>query len=158
MLRGPNGAGKSSLLRLVAGFLRPSGGRISRPSFHYVPPPTPLAEALSVRETLDYWSGILGGGALDVALDHFRLTLRAETSVGSLSSGQRRRVVLSRLLLARRPLWLLDEPFASLDAAGAAALHTALKTHRDGGGMALLAGHEEMGAARDFCLPEGIWM
>ena len=160
VLRGPNGAGKSSLLRLIAGFLPPAGGTIFRPPFHYVPPPTVLAEALTVEETLDYWGGILGGDAgdnHDAVLKQFGLTQRRNASIGSLSTGQKRRVVLARLLIAKKPLWLLDEPFASLDKEGEAALYAALEAHCSKGGMVFLAGHKNIKNAKQLWLPEGRW-
>lgn len=152
VLAGRNGAGKTSLLRLMAGLLPPAGGALEwdaaplepdahRARLRYVGHADALKAALTVRENLSFWAAFDGGGDVDAALAGFDLTARAETPARFLSAGQRRRTSLARLLLAPRALWLLDEPGASLDAAGIEVLAAAIDAHRAKGGMVALSAH-----------------
>lgn len=150
---GPNGAGKTSLLRAIAGFLRPHAGRIAldgaaEPSLaqHFVAHQNGLKPSISVRAHLRYWAGLLGGGDDDVAtLERIGLLRAADLPARVLSQGQARRLALSRLLLVQRPVWLLDEPAAALDAAGRATLSELIDAHRAKGGVVLAAVHEPLG-------------
>jgi len=160
LLRGPNGSGKSSLLRMMAGFLRPAAGRLC---WHGVPIDDDLADhrrrlgylghadavkgGLTVRENL-LFALALGPAArkpglelVAAALERFDLTPLGETPGRYLSWGQRRRVALARLLTADRVLWLLDEPGVGLDAASRARLEDVIAGHRERGGMVALASH-----------------
>lgn len=152
VLAGRNGAGKTSLLRLMAGLLPPAGGALEwdtapldpdthRARLRYVGHADALKAALTVRENLSFWAAFDGGGDVDAALAGFGLAARAEASARFLSAGQRRRASLARLLLAPRALWLLDEPGASLDAAGIETLSRAIDAHRARGGMVVLSAH-----------------
>jgi heme exporter protein A len=156
LLRGPNGSGKSSLLRMLAGFLRPAAGLLA---WHGAPIEVDLAShrrqlcylghadavkgGLAVRENLAFAVALGGGSAdrIDAALEHFDLAVLATTPARYLSAGQRRRLALARLLTAARPLWLLDEPGVGLDAANRARLERLIAEHRAGGGMVALATH-----------------
>lgn len=132
VLSGPNGSGKSSLLRLLAGLLRPAAGSIlwqgraiaEEPELHrarlaYVGHQDPVKPVLSVRENLVFWTRLKGGDAAAVpqALERFGLGSLAEVPGRMLSAGERRRLNLARLLAAPAPLWLLDEPTVGLDIA-----------------------------------------
>ncbi|GAM99564.1 ABC transporter [alpha proteobacterium U9-1i] len=149
---GPNGAGKTSLLRAIAGFLRPHAGRIvldgaseSALAQHFVAHQNGLKPSISVRAHLRYWAGLLGGaGDERAALERVGLARAADLPARVLSQGQARRLALSRLLLARRPVWLLDEPAAALDAAGRALLSDLIEAHRAQGGVVLAAVHEPL--------------
>ena len=152
VLAGRNGAGKTSLLRLMAGLLPPAGGALEwdaapldpdahRARLRYVGHADALKAALTVRENLSFWAAFDGGGDVDAALAGFDLTAQAETPARFLSAGQRRRTALARLLLAPRALWLLDEPGASLDAAGTETLSRIIGAHRAKGGMIALSAH-----------------
>ncbi len=159
VLRGPNGSGKSSLLRLLAGFLPPAGGRLAwagaaiaddlaahRARTHYVGHADAVKSLLTVRENLAF-AVALGGsaaGGLATALAGFDLEALAEVPARYLSAGQRRRLALARLLAGARPLWLLDEPGVGLDAANRARLERALAAHRVAGGLAVLATHGDV--------------
>jgi heme exporter protein A len=159
VLRGPNGSGKSSLLRLLAGFLAPAGGRLAwdgapladdaaahRQRLHYIGHADALKGALSARENLSF-AAVLGGAPLsriDDALAGFDLLALADVPVRYLSAGQKRRLALARLLAGDRPLWLLDEPAVGLDAANRARLEQALAAHRRTGGLAVLATHGDV--------------
>ena len=150
---GPNGAGKTSLLRLVAGLLPLAAGRFSvtgsdgdtpLPELcHYVGHASAVKNALSVCENLAFWADFLGGDATatEGALQAFGLGPLAELPAALLSAGQKRKLALSRLFVAPRPVWLLDEPSVSLDAASVKLLDRAIAQHIKGGGIALVASH-----------------
>jgi heme exporter protein A len=151
-LAGRNGAGKTSLLRLMAGLLPSASGTLEwdagpldpdahRARLRYVGHADALKAALTVRENLSFWAAFDGDGDVGTALAGFDLTAQAEMPVRFLSAGQRRRTALARLLLAPRALWLLDEPGASLDAAGIETLSRAIGAHRAKGGMIALSAH-----------------
>lgn len=162
VLRGPNGSGKSSLLRLLAGFLRPAAGRLAwagrllgddpaahRARLHYVGHADAVKSLLTVRENLAF-AAALGGGsvrAVEAALEAFDLHALAEVPARHLSAGQKRRLALARLLALPRPLWLLDEPGVGLDAANRARLEAALAAHRTERGLAVLATHGDVAVA-----------
>jgi heme exporter protein A len=153
LVTGPNGAGKTSLLRQIAGLLPLAGGQLSldgqRPYVelpelcHYVGHLNGIKTSFTVRENLVFWSDYLGdnGGRLSPALAAFGLTPLADFSAGLLSAGQKRKLALSRLFTAPRPIWLLDEPQVSLDAPSLKLLDAAIKDHLDAGGIAVVASH-----------------
>jgi len=156
LLRGPNGAGKSSLLRLLAGLLEPAAGALSwaglpvpddpaahRGRLHLIGHRNAIKSALTVRENLCFAIAVLGtaAGGVDRALEGFDLAALADVPARYLSAGQQRRLALARLLAAARPLWLLDEPDAGLDAANRERLADAVARHRAEGGIAVIATH-----------------
>jgi heme exporter protein A len=157
LVTGPNGAGKTTLLRTLAGFLPPETGRILlegggaeasvAEQCHYVGHANAVKPSLTVAENAAFWSGFLGGAPdrLDGALAAFGLEALRDIPAGYLSAGQRRRAGLMRLLLAERPLWLLDEPTTSLDAAAQELLAGAVNRHLAGGGLAVAATHMALG-------------
>jgi len=160
VLIGPNGSGKSSLLRLMAGLSAPASGTIlwggvdiaadrqgHGARAHYVGHATGVKPALSAAEDLGFWSAFRLHGnprAESRALEDFGLTDRAGFPVRFLSSGQKRRLALARLLAAPAPLWLLDEPTVGLDREGQAALESAIAAHRESGGIVVLASHVDV--------------
>jgi heme exporter protein A len=153
LVTGPNGAGKTSLLRQVAGLLplaegslRLKGGDADAeiPELcHYVGHANAVKASLSVDENLAFWAGFLGERRPDLtaALAAFGLASLADLPAGLLSAGQKRRLALARLLSASRPIWLLDEPQTSLDAASVALLDAALQDHLKSGGVAVVSSH-----------------
>jgi heme exporter protein A len=153
---GRNGAGKSSLLAILAGRLRPEGGsvrlegageRTLPESLHLVGHRDALKAALSAEENLAFARDLLGAPGLAPAdaLERVGLDHAARLPVGYLSAGQRRRVALARLLVAHRPVWLLDEPTASLDSGSQAMLARLMAGHLAEGGLIVAATHQALG-------------
>jgi heme exporter protein A len=170
LLLGPNGAGKSSLLRMVAGLLRPAAGSVELAGAnsdrslaehaHYLGHLDPLKSSLSTIENLRFWTRFLGGGGVGGGLQPLE-ALRAvglepvcDLPAGYLSAGQRRRLSIARLVAVERPIWLLDEPASALDAAGQALLRDGMRRHLAAAGLILAATHAPLGldAARELRL------
>jgi heme exporter protein A len=159
-LTGRNGAGKTSLLRAVAGFLRPAAGAVvfhgpdgaleadeaRSGALHMAGhqdglKPNRLAEAEFLFQAR--WTGADAAG-IARARDVFDLDVLAGLEVRKLSAGQRRRLSLARLVASPRPLWLLDEPLAPLDAHHRHAFGALMAAHVAGGGMILAAVHDPL--------------
>jgi heme exporter protein A len=165
LLVGPNGAGKTTLLRTIAGLMRPAGGHIRIDGghdeasvgehCHLIGHLNGINGVLTVRENLSFWSRVLrpivGGHhaaaqpGIDPALERMGLDALADIQAGRLSAGQKRRLGLARLLVAWRPVWLLDEPAVSLDQASQAMLAGVMSEHLKRGGMILAATHMPLG-------------
>jgi heme exporter protein A len=156
-ITGANGSGKTSLLRLIAGLLPPAKGSIAleggeteltvAEQTHYVGHRDALKPALSVMENLSFWRDFFGGEVFDAdeSLKAVGLGHAAHLPAAYLSAGQRRRLSLARLLVTRRPVWLLDEPTAALDAAGQQLLAGLLHDHVNRGGLIVAATHGPLG-------------
>ena len=162
-LTGRNGAGKSSLIAMLCDRLRPEAGTIRLEGLgetplteaaHLVGHRDGLKGALTATENLRFAQDLLGGAAAtpDQALEAVGLPHVGTLPVGYLSAGQRRRVALARLLVASRPIWLLDEPAAALDVNAQAMLIGLMKAHLAAGGAILAATHGPLGidAAREL--------
>lgn len=159
LLTGPNGSGKSSLLRLMAGLLKPAGGELLwngapiaaepedyRARLHYLGHQDGVKPVLSAAENLVFWSGLRGAAPDGVAdaLARFDLTNLAAVAGRLLSAGQKRRLALARLLAAPAELWLLDEPGVGLDAASLDRLGGEIARHRAGGGRIVASTHGDL--------------
>jgi heme exporter protein A len=160
-LTGPNGAGKTSLLRAIAGFIRPDAGSVRfwgaseaplepdearRAGVHLLGHQDGLKGARTVCDELDFqarWTGGDGAAAL-AAAETLGLARLLDLAVRQLSAGQRRRLALARLLASPRPLWLLDEPLAPLDAAHRAGFGALMAAHLAAGGMVIAAVHDPL--------------
>ncbi len=160
-LVGANGAGKTSLLRAVAGLLRPESGTIGfadaqgaaldpdearADEVHLLGHHDGLKSQRKAGDELEFWTRWLGGtpdGAAH-AIETLALQPLLPLEVRVLSAGQRRRLALARLIAAPRPLWLLDEPMAPLDAARRAEFGGLMQAHLDAGGIILAAVHDPL--------------
>ena len=143
-LRGPNGAGKSSLIRLAAGLLRPAAGSVERYGrCALIDEAAALDTELPLRRALDFWARIdtVDGHTVDRAMDDMALVPLAEVPVSMLSTGQRKRAAMVRVIASSAPIWLLDEPANGMDDAAQARLVAAIAKHRANGGAVLLASH-----------------
>lgn len=161
-VRGPNGAGKTSLLRILAGLLRPAAGKVEltgadteltlAEQAHYFGHRDALKPSLTVAENLAFWVRYLGASRAAAeaptaaeALSLVGLEPLADLPAAYLSAGQRRRLGLGRLLAAPRPIWLLDEPTAALDVGGQVFLADVMGRHLAGGGLIMAATHGPLG-------------
>ncbi len=147
VLRGPNGSGKTTLLRTLAGLQPPQTGRIemAESAIAYGAHADGLKSTLTVAENLSFWAGIYGTRSIAPALEAFDLADLTSRAAGALSAGQKRRLGLARLLVTGRPIWALDEPTVSLDAASVALFADAVRGHLDTGGAAIIATHIDLG-------------
>jgi heme exporter protein A len=165
-LVGPNGSGKTSLLRAVAGLVRPEAGEIAfdgaepeaarGAGLHFIGHQDGLKPARTAWEELRFWSLWSGGdaAAAEAAADALELTRLLDLEVRRLSAGQRRRLALARLLAAPRPLWLLDEPLAPLDARWRERFGELIADHLRRKGLILAAVHDPLpGATQTLEIP-----
>ncbi|MBW4331080.1 heme ABC exporter ATP-binding protein CcmA [Stakelama sp. CBK3Z-3] len=163
LVRGPNGAGKSSLIRIAAGLLEPFEGTVA-----YTPPRALITEdsaldsELPVARALGFWASLDDSDrdrhrAVADALAAFGLSDLAHVPVRLLSTGQRRRACLARVVAADAPTWLLDEPANGLDSASLATLETLIARHRKAGGAVVIATHLplDLPRAQQIALGEG---
>lgn len=134
---GPNGSGKSSLIRLIAGLLKPSAGRIERVDTALADEGLALDRELTLGRALAFWNGPL----LAQAMTSFQLDGLAHIPVRLLSTGQAKRARLARVMASGARLWLLDEPLNGLDRNGLSELDAAIAAHRAAGGAVLAASH-----------------
>lgn len=162
-LTGANGAGKTSLLRAVAGFIRPDAGTIAfhgadgemeaettqRSALHLLGHHEGLKPQRTARQELGFQVEWLGGSAaaVDAAVARLKLAPLLDLETRKLSAGQRRRLSLARLVAAPRVLWLLDEPLAPLDEAWRGVAAELMTEHLAGGGMILAAVHDPLPVA-----------
>ncbi|MEM6382226.1 MAG: heme ABC exporter ATP-binding protein CcmA [Pseudomonadota bacterium] len=159
-LVGPNGSGKTSLLRILAGLAEPQAGRIAL-SVCDVAADVPrsalchlgghadgLKGALTVEQNLAFWIAYFGrppqSPTIAEALDRLGIGHVIGLPAGILSQGQKRRVALARLLVAPRPIWLLDEPTAALDDASVERFMALAAAHRAAGGIVVFATHSAL--------------
>ncbi len=158
LVTGPNGAGKTTLMRVLAGLLpaeagtvRLEGGGEAFPdlasALHFLGPANAMKAALSVAENLAFWQAFAGAPDMDIdaALDGVGLPGIGHLPFGALSTGQKRRVAIARLLLNRRPVWLVDEPTSGLDKRSEARFSAMLSDHLASGGILVASTHLPLG-------------
>lgn len=146
LVGGPNGIGKSSLLRMICGLLPPFAGRIgSGGAMALADDRLALDTDLPLRRALAFWAGMDGrADSVAEALDALALTSLADVPVRMLSTGQRKRAVLARVMASGAPIWLLDEPANGLDVASVALLGRTVDMHLAGGGIVVAASHQPL--------------
>lgn len=150
---GPNGVGKSSLIRMLAGLLRPFAGTVERlgaigliDERHALDPQVELGTALA------FWGALDGG---PVPLQPLGLKDLLDVPVRYLSTGQKKRAALARLLGQRAPVWLLDEPLNGLDNDGKTLVEGLITEHLSAGGLAVIASHQALASgAKQLALAE----
>ncbi|WP_379922271.1 heme ABC exporter ATP-binding protein CcmA [Erythrobacter sp. R86502] len=142
---GANGSGKTTLIRSAAGLTTPFSGSVSRrgdlallDERSGLDPDLPLAKALG------FWFGLDGVAATDAIMARLRLDSLAEVPVRYLSTGQKKRAALARVLGQAAPVWLLDEPLSGLDTASQDLVSELVRQHCAGGGIALIASHQPL--------------
>ena len=158
VVSGPNGSGKSTLLRIVAGLLPAAGGVIRlegggeawpdiASACHYLGHGNAMKTALTVEENLAFWRDFCGEPHLEAgeALAMVGLPQVGSLPYGYLSTGQKRRVSIAKLLVSYRPVWLLDEPTAGLDAASERQFAALMQAHLEDGGIVVAATHLPLG-------------
>jgi heme exporter protein A len=161
-VEGPNGSGKTSLLRLIAGFIDPAAGHVH---LHRNGEAVEDAEArgkhvaflthqdavklqLTAWENLRFFAELYAArDDLDAVLARVGLSRQRDLPGRDLSAGQKRRLSLARMLIAHRPVWLLDEPLAALDRAGKALAAALIAEHCAQGGIAMAATHDPLDGA-----------
>lgn len=166
VVKGPNGSGKSTLLRVVAGLLPRETGRVElageggqafetvASACHYLGHRNAMKGELTVAENLAFWRRFLGDmyGASTVSIDEAAEAVGLEgiahLPFGYLSAGQQRRFAFAKLLVAYRPVWILDEPTAALDTSGDHLFAELIEAHRRSGGIVLAATHQPLGLER----------
>jgi heme exporter protein A len=163
---GPNGTGKTTLLRVVCGLLRPEQGLVSwlgtsiarvrtdyQAALAYASHEPALKADLTALENLRFAVGLKRRVTVDELRAHLQRTgvaACADLPARVLSAGQRRRVAMARVLAMRASLWLLDEPFTNLDAAGTDLMTGLLRSHVEQGGAALVVAHHDLNIGVDM--------
>ena len=156
LIEGRNGAGKTSLLRILTGFRKPESGDLfwsderidNTQEFYqdtaYVGHNNGLKDTLTAEENLRYAQSLaITTLSIDNAMEQVGLNGYQETLVRFMSAGQRRRLALARLLCTHKPLWILDEPFTSLDRASIKLFEQFIETHANQGGLVIMTSHHD---------------
>lgn len=142
---GANGAGKTTLIRAVAGLTTPYAGEVRREgALALLDERTGLDPDLPLGRALAFWFGLDGAAEGEAIMTRLRLDALAEVPVRYLSTGQKKRAALARVLGQAAPVWLLDEPLSGLDTASQALVSALVREHCADGGIALIASHQPL--------------
>ncbi|MCJ8325014.1 MAG: heme ABC exporter ATP-binding protein CcmA [Rhizobiales bacterium] len=169
LLTGPNGSGKTTLLHLLSGSEQPRSGQIdmfmaANPTeprgdgvigiSHFITHQDALKKNLTVYENLRFWTDFMHGdnSRIDTALITVGLEPMPHILAARLSAGQKKRLMLARLLTVSRPLWLLDEPSVSLDSEGQKLLVKLMHEHINAGGIIIASSHIPLGIEATYIL------
>ena len=160
VIKGANGSGKTTLLKILSGLLNPISGSIIVnkkninllkdeyfKQFEYIGHENAIKSALTVRENLNFYLKIkksLDKKNFEKAIKIFNLKNLLDIKIENLSSGEKRRVSLSRLILSNSKMWFLDEPTNGLDKKNALIFFKILKQHLNSNGLAIIASHDEI--------------
>jgi heme exporter protein A len=162
VVTGENGTGKSTLLRVIAGLLEADGGTVrleggpadaehAGEAMHYLGHKNAMKRELTVRENLTFWADFtqssspgLPAMTIEAAAGAVGLETVLHLPFGYLSAGQQRRIAMTKLLVAHRPVWILDEPTAALDRASERLFATMVNRHLERGGLAVIATHQPL--------------
>ena len=146
LVRGSNGAGKTTLLRVLASLTEPQTGNCTRQACHWIGHRSGLKPHETPRSHLRTWATAWGGNTHQIPriLEELSLTRAADVEAAALSAGQSKRTSLARTQLVERPLWLLDEPFSTLDADGKTRISALIASHRQRGGAVIAAVHGDV--------------
>lgn len=162
VVTGRNGSGKSTLIRVVAGLLASEAGRVTvtaggaeipraAEACHYLGHRNAMKREMTVEENLVFWKRFMGDFAGDAGLVPEEAAARLGLAellhlpFGYLSAGQQRRMAMAKLLVAWRPIWLLDEPTAALDVQSEDLFAGLMKAHLARGGIIIAATHQDLG-------------
>jgi heme exporter protein A len=148
---GANGTGKTTLIRALAGLMTPYAGEVRREgALGLLDEASGLDPDLPLGRALAFWAQIDRAGflALESCCDRLGLGGLLEVPVRFLSTGQKKRAALARLVGQQAQIWLLDEPLSGLDAASQTLVSALVREHRDGGGIALIASHQMLDVPR----------
>lgn len=156
LIEGANGAGKTSLLRILTGFRKSDEGDLfwndeaidDTQAFYqdtaYIGHNNGLKDTLTAEENLRYAQALaITALTIDDAMEQVGLSGYQETFVRFMSAGQKRRLALARLLCTHKPLWILDEPFTSLDRASIKLFEKFIETHANQGGLVIMTSHHD---------------
>ncbi|WP_275785773.1 heme ABC exporter ATP-binding protein CcmA [Pararhizobium gei] len=170
VVTGSNGSGKSTLLRVLAGLLAAESGRVRvegnlaetghpRELCHYLGHRNAMKRELTVADNLAFWKSFMGDSAggsgigVEEAAEALGLAGISHLPFGYLSAGQQRRIAMAKLLVAHRPIWILDEPTAALDARADRLFAGLVAGHLGAGGIAVAATHQPLGVvARELLM------
>ena len=142
---GANGAGKTTLIRALAGLTTPYAGTVTREgALALLDERTGLDPDLPLGRSLAFWFGVDGAAEGEAIMTRLRLDALAEVPVRYLSTGQKKRAALARVLGQGAPVWLLDEPLSGLDTASQGLVSALVRDHCAAGGIALIASHQPL--------------
>ncbi len=152
-VQGNNGIGKTTLLQAFAGLSRPDFGAISwiqedaetapKNLIAYQPHQSFAKPTLTTLEDLAFWASIYGvQDLIELTLNSVGLAAKGSVPTQKLSAGQRRRLALAKLIISRKPIWVMDEPSAAMDTDGMALIDSLIEKHINRGGSAIIASHD----------------